>query len=128
MIYGADGSSAITSTLSLIPPPGPKRELIPGPGQVIVLRNEIETTINGIDKPLDLIEKEERSNVMAIIARVGANTDGNGPWREAWFVAGDEVVIAPHVFTEVDLFGELVYLGPFAGVKAKFVMAEPKNE
>lgn len=114
--------------------PARRRTLKPAPGQVIVLRNSIlpyyvnadDTPMLGMNsqpmmKPQRVIDDEERSNVLAVIARVGDDDlAGN---RTAWFKAGDEVVIAPHVFTEIVIAGGAdgtVWLGPFAGVKGLF--------
>lgn len=97
-----------------------KKDLQPGPGQVIVLRDEISDTIDGISKPLMVIQREEQDNIKAVIARTGEDT-GDQPLQRAWWNEGDTVIIAPHVFTRVDLDGgESFWLGPFIGVKARF--------
>lgn len=127
-------------TVATVPVPAParRRDLIPAPGQVIVLRNDIlpyltnpdGSTIHGINgqpmqKPQRTIDDEERANVHAVVGRVGDDDIAGN--RTAWFKTGDEVVIAPHVFTEVVIAGGpdgTVWLGPFAGIKAKFIDAD----
>lgn len=138
-VFDADGNLVSTLAEAVAPPDEHEEEeaalpesfeAIPSPGQVIVLRKGVEkfmrhkdgTPMKGmngklIEKSIGQIQDEERSNIIAIVARVGDDT-GDGPLQAAWFGKGDRVVIAPHVFTEVTLSStESVWVGPFAGVK-----------
>lgn len=121
MIYDVAGNE-IAATSTPLPTIKAKRiDLIPAPGYVIVLRNKVETSVNGIDKPLATIELEERFNNRAQVARVGENTDE----YKAWFKKGDEVIVSQHALTEVEIGGgDSLWIAPFVAIKAVFVEAD----
>lgn len=109
-------------------PQRPRRDVQPGPGQVLIGRKKVEARYSdNIEKPLEAIEDEERRNIFATVLRIGPARQLAADLTETpWFAEGEEVIIAPNLLTEVDLGGDSVWLIPFSGIRAKFV--EPSDE
>lgn len=127
-IYSPYGGEVTSTPIPQNPQPQrPRRDVQPGPGQVLIGRKKVETYIGSIEKPIDVIEAEERGNIFATVLRVGsARRFASGEWEESWVSEGEEVIIAPNLCTEVELGGDSVWLIPFSGIRAKF--AERKQE
>jgi hypothetical protein len=100
-------------------PETPKRDIEPGPGQVLIQRKPIARTVRGIEKPTDKYEDEVRRNRWATVLRVGAAHETMGT---AWFDVGDEVWVNWSLVDEEELEnGQTVSFVPFSGVKARWV-------
>jgi len=102
------------------PSPSPKRgrDLKPSPGRLLVMRQKVEPTINGIAKPQDTIDREEAFNIFATVVAVGDRAAGGGA---PWFKKGDVVTIEPSMARQVELAdGMAVEIIPFAAVTGVF--------
>ena len=106
-------------------PPRRGRDLRPSPGRLLVMRQKVETTINGIQKAPETIEREEAFNIFATVVAVGEQTPGGSA---PWFKKGDVVTIEPSMARQIELAeGVAVELIPFAAVTGVFA-DEPEGD
>lgn len=108
IISGIDGRELVPQT---------RRDLRPRAGQVLVVRPKDEDMAEwapGIAKPETVKAGEAFWSRTATVVRIG-------PGEDVDFAVGDEVVIEPTMFREIELSpGATVWLGPCSAVKAIF--------
>lgn len=100
-----------------------RRNYVPGPGRVTVVRHKVERTIKHgeltLEKDIRYAELEDEFSIYATVAVVGKQLPGG---LEPWFERGETVSILPSLFDAIELSPELtVHCGPFGGVTGKFV-------
>lgn len=96
-----------------------RRDYLPAPGRVTVLRDPLDTHYVK-DDDVDIVKVtdawDEMMNVYATVARIGRKGD-----EPLWFDEGDSVTIEPSLFREVKLTNELsVWIGPHAAITGVF--------
>lgn len=105
-----------------VEPPELRREYVPAPGRVTVLRDKVsrryDTTLD-IVKHEGIAKWEDAFTIFATVAVVGAQLPGG---MAPWFDRGDKITIIPSMFDEIELSPTLtVFCGPFSAVTGKFV-------